>query len=114
MLANLKKVGISAVLFAPVIVFAQGEITTLLSDAETWIQSITTIVVALVFIYFIWGLIKYLTAGAEKKEEAKTQMIYSILIMFVIFSIWGIINLLGGLVGADDNDAIDVDLPSIK
>lgn len=115
MLTNLKKVGVSAFLFAPSLAFAQTEITDLLKNATIWVNSLTTIVVGLVFIYFIWGLIKYLTSGAEKKDEAKSQMIYSILIMFVIFSIWGIINLLGGLIGADSNtNAIDLDIPQVK
>lgn len=113
MLANLKKIALGTALFAPYVAFGQS-IGTLLSDAEGWIDSLTTIVVGLVFIWFIWGLIKYLLAGAEKKDEAKSQMIYSVLIMFVIFSIWGIINLLGGLVGADDNTAINVDVPTVE
>lgn len=111
MLSNLKKIGVSAMLFAPYMAFAQNEITTLLSNATLWVNSLTTIVIGLVFIYFMWGLITYLVGGAEKKDEAKSQMIYSVLIMFVIFSVWGIINVLQNLTGATDNTGTNLVIP---
>lgn len=115
MLTNLKKIGVSAMLFAPYVAFgAASDISSFLTQVEGWIGVITSIVVALVFIYFIWGLIKYLTAGSEGKDEAKAQMLYSVLIMFVIFSIWGIIRLLGGFLGITGNEGpINVQVPTV-
>lgn len=116
MLTNLKKVGISAMLFAPYVALAADQaddIGNFLTKASGWITTITTIVVGLVFIYFMWGLITYLVGGAEKKEEAKGQMIYSILIMFVIFSIWGIIQVLNNITGTTGTTAKPVDIPNV-
>ena len=49
----------------------------------------------LIFLVFIWGLIKLLTAKSDDdKAQGKTYMIWSIIIFFVFVSIGGITQLL--------------------
>lgn len=58
------------------------------------------VVVTLALIYFIWGIIYYVIAQSEEnKNEAKTHIIYGIIAMFVIVSIWGITNFIANYLG---------------
>lgn len=60
------------------------------------IELATPIVVALALLYFFWGLAQYiLNAGDEnKKKEGREIMIWGIVALFVMVSIWGIINVI--------------------
>jgi uncharacterized membrane protein YccC len=110
-----KKVGVSLMFALPVLVSAQtGTLTGAASTIQGLINDIAGIVVALVFIYFLWGLMQYLLGDEKVKEAARSKMITSILIMFVLFSIWGIITLLQTTFGVDSNEAQTVDLPSVS
>lgn len=54
----------------------------------------TPIVVALALLYFFWGLATYiLNAGdEEKKKNGRNIMIWGLLALFIMVSVWGIIN----------------------
>ena len=113
-----KKIGVGLMFASPLAAFAQ---TSTLSDAAGTIQSLITkvagIVVALVFIYFLWGLMQYLLGDEKVKEAARSKMITSVLIMFVLFSIWGIISLLQSTFLGDDGAGTapsSITLPSIE
>ena len=57
----------------------------------------TPIVVALALLYFFWGLAKYILAAGDKegeKAEGRAIMIWGILALFVMVSVWGIINVI--------------------
>ena len=58
------------------------------------INPLLTLFFAIAFIYFIYTIIKVIRAGAEEKTEAKSAMMYAIVGMFVMISVYGIINLL--------------------
>lgn len=58
------------------------------------------VVVTLALIYFIWGIIRYVIAQSEEnKADAKMHIIYGIIAMFVIVSIWGITNFIADYLG---------------
>lgn len=71
----------------------------------TLIQNVLAVVVPIVLtlavIYFIWGLAEFILAAGdpEKKSEGKTRMIYGVIALFIIVSIWGIIGFLGNALG---------------
>lgn len=56
------------------------------------------------FLFFMWGLAKYLSGDAKKLEEAKGVMWYSVLAMFVMFSIWGLVTVLMNTFGIDGTE----------
>ncbi|MEN9390375.1 MAG: hypothetical protein RLZZ283_475 [Candidatus Parcubacteria bacterium] len=60
------------------------------------VDLVTPIVVALALVMFFWGLITYFTAKGDEKalEKARNTMIYGVIILFVMVSIWGIVNIL--------------------
>jgi len=60
------------------------------------------IVAALALIYFFWGLAKFiLHAGGddEARVAGKQVMLWGIIALFVMVSIWGIVNFLGRAFG---------------
>lgn len=75
----------------------------------------TPIVVALALLFFFWGLANYiLSAGDDKKkDEGKRIMIWGVLALFVMVSVWGIINVVRDTFNLDDN-TIDVPIVDIQ
>lgn len=59
-------------------------------------NSAIPLIVALAILAFVWGLAKLiLNAGNEDKRlEGKSVMIWGIIALFVIFTLWGIVLLL--------------------
>lgn len=50
---------------------------------------------------FIWGVIQYLrnSSDSKKREEGRSFMIYGIVSLFVMISIWGLVGFLGNTFG---------------
>lgn len=52
------------------------------------------LIVGLALVYFFFGLIKYVSGVGDKdKIAARETMIYGIIGLFVMVSVWGIVNL---------------------
>jgi succinate dehydrogenase/fumarate reductase cytochrome b subunit len=88
--------------FLPVLVFAQNSAPNNfkeLIDIFTSIISATIpVIIALALLYFFWGLARFIlnTGGGKEKEEAKNTMVWGIIGLFVMLSIWGIVRVLQG------------------
>ena len=72
------------------------------------IGAIVPIIGALLLIYFFWGIAQYISAGGddEKRTAARNMMIYAVIGMFVAFSIFGLVRLIGNSVGTTDNSSL--------
>jgi hypothetical protein len=75
--------------------------TTFKGYVDGIVGAINTIVVpvifALAFLVFVWGVVNYffLNSGDEKKREDGRQfMLWGIIGLVVLFSVWGLVNLL--------------------
>jgi len=102
----MKSLALTVVSFlAPALVLAQTTNFTPIQDALNSIRNIVNvaipIAVALAVLFFFWGLATYILASGDtgKREEGRTKMIYGVIALFVIVSIWGIVGFLGGLLG---------------
>lgn len=63
------------------------------------------IVIGLAVLAFIWGLLKYIIAKDDTaKSEARGVMIYGIIAIFVMVSIWGLVGLLQDVTGVDEEN----------
>ncbi|MGI9118165.1 MAG: hypothetical protein ACR2IQ_01280 [Minisyncoccia bacterium] len=51
--------------------------------------------------WFFWSIIEYIKAGADEKNVARNKMIKGVVGLAVMVSIWGIVALLGQLVGVN-------------
>ena len=67
------------------------------------------VLIALAVLLFIWGLIKFVFAGGDddSRSEGKKLMIWGIITLFVIVSIWGLVGLLGQITGVEDGETFD-------
>lgn len=106
----MKKVIVAALTFAPVLALAQ--IPTGGDPNLTTLQSFVTavgrlvnlalpIVVGLALLGFFWGLVKYIFAAGdgEKIDEGKSLMIWSVVALFVMVSVWGLVGFIGRTFG---------------
>ncbi len=71
------------------------------------VNALIPIAFALGILYFFWGLAKFISsAGADDaREKGKLIMIHSIIAIFVMVSIFGIVRLLGNFIGIDNNNS---------
>jgi len=63
---------------------------------------VVPVIFALAFAAFVWGVLKYffLHGGEEKsREEGRQFVIWGILGMVVLFSVWGFVNILLSALG---------------
>jgi hypothetical protein len=74
-----------------------------------FINTLIPILIALAVVYFMWGVIQYAIA---KDEEAKTggrdAMIWGLVALLVLTSMWGLVNILKKTFGVTDSSAIQV------
>ena len=73
----------------------------LLGGVSSVIDLLIPIVVGLALVAFFWGLVKFIyNAGSDtKREEGKQVMLWGIIALFIIVSIWGIIGFIQGELG---------------
>ncbi|HEV3245406.1 MAG TPA: hypothetical protein VG102_03535, partial [Candidatus Paceibacterota bacterium] len=83
-----------AVVSLPALAAAQSLLNTL-GFFNTLLNAAIGLLVTLAIIAFFWGLIRYvLAAGEEGKKNALSMMLYGVITIFVMVSIWGIVRLL--------------------
>jgi len=104
----MKKFVIAALAFAPAVAFAQslGGLETLLKSVGRLIDVALPIVVAIALLAFFWGLAKLIWGGAEAVAEGKSLMIWGIVALFVMVSVWGLVRFIGDAVGISSGGSI--------
>lgn len=88
----------------PIVAMAQGtNLTNIVDTIGNLIAQITPIIVGLALLYFFWGLAKYvLSAGdEEKKTEGRNIMIWGIIALFVMVSVWGLVQVVASTLNVD-------------
>lgn len=63
----------------------------LFDDFSSVIRTLIIICVALVFLYFFWGLVDYIRQDKATAEDAKKRILWGIVGIFVLVSIWGLV-----------------------
>jgi hypothetical protein len=104
MLTRIKQLVPAAIVLLPMIAGAQqvGSIENLLGlFLRILNQYIVPLIVAIAVVWFMWGIIQYVTAGdsEDKRKEGTWKMVYGIIAIFVILSVWGLVNILQGTFG---------------
>jgi uncharacterized membrane protein len=76
--------------------YQQGSgVAGLFSLFGTFLGMAVPIVISLAVVWFIFNVFMYAVAGdEEKKASAKKQMIWGIIGIFVMVSVWGLVNIL--------------------
>lgn len=102
----MKKLLVSILAFSPVLAFAQtpGNLNNLqffLQRIGNLISFALPIIVGLALLGFFWGLAMFILKGADPaaQKSAKSMMIWSIVALFLMVSIWGLVNFIGSTLG---------------
>lgn len=79
-----------------------GALLGLLALAQTFLNRLVPFAIGLGVVGFLFFLVKFIWQGASdaaKKKEAISGMTYSILALFLMVAVWGIIAMLANLLG---------------
>lgn len=106
----MKKLVIAVTALTPMIASAQalGNLHRLLVAIGDMVRIATPIVIAIGLLVFLWGLVRFIFAGAEAKEEGKSLMIWGIVALFVMVSVWGLVRFIGNALDIEQGGTIQV------
>ncbi len=89
--------------FFPIFVFAQNSawLNGFASQTMSLMQMLAQLFLAVALVVFIWGMVVFiLNSGNEQaRSEGKQKMIWGIVALFVIVSVWGLVNIIQTLTG---------------
>jgi hypothetical protein len=108
-----KKIVAALVYVLPLVVMAQTPVPDAVPEQEGgarsllgWLKIVLSryiipIIISLALVLFLFGLLSYITAGAdeEKRGTARNYMIYGIIALFVMVSVWGLVAILNRTFG---------------
>lgn len=80
------------------------------------ISPLVPLLIGVAVIIFLYGVIKTMLAdGGEKKEEGKSYMFWGIIGLFVMVSLWGLVNVVKGTFNLDNSlPNIQINVPKVK
>ena len=91
-------------------VFAQnmGWLNSLAAGLNNLIGLLAGVLVALALTVFLWGMVVFIanSANDEKRAQGKKKMVWGIVALFVIVSVWGLVNLLQTVFGVTQGQGI--------
>jgi hypothetical protein len=67
------------------------------------INQATVLLGSIALLVFFWGIVKYISKRGDEKgiEEAKNTIKWGLLALFVMFSVWGLVQALAATVGVN-------------
>ena len=104
---------ISVSLFAvPMIAFAQtlGPLRQLIAAVGGIVAALVPILITLALVVFFFGLVKYLwgSNGEQDHKQGRSLMIWGLIALFVMVSVWGIIRLVGSALNVNQESTITI------
>ena len=105
----MKKYIVAALAFAPFIASAQAfqNVNNLLVGVRTLVNTALPIVVGLALLAFFWGLAKFVFAAGNEVDQTKGKnlMLWSIIALFVMVSVWCLVQFIGNAIGVPQGTA---------
>lgn len=91
--------------------YITGFLQSVLDVINDWL---IPIVIGVALLYFLWGVMKYVTSGGDPgaRKEAANTMLYGIIALAVMVSVWGLVGLLQDIAGVDSSGGADI-LPPV-
>ncbi len=97
----MKKIIALGFIFAPFIASAQiaqgaGEVSKLIAFLKDFLSTATVIILAAAVVYFLWNVFGYVMAAGDSdaRKEKQSGIIYGVIGIAVMVSIWGLVNFL--------------------
>jgi uncharacterized membrane protein YidH (DUF202 family) len=87
---------VPSILLLPAVAVAQTDgINRLIDQVQILISRLVPVVIGLALLLFLFGVLRYLIGkNAEDKEAARNYMIWGIIALFVMVSVWGLVQIL--------------------
>ncbi len=76
--------------------------SSLVSDLTTFLSDLIPLVVVLALLYFLWGAVQFIRADDKTRGEARTRVIYGLVGLFVMVSVWGLVGVLSNTLNLDN------------
>ena len=99
----MKKVIYGVLALAPALGFAQSlsSLDAILIFIQKTVRLLIPIFFGLAIVYFFWGLIQYIRSAGDpaKAKEGKSIMIWGVIAIAVMASLWGLVFWLQGIFG---------------
>jgi hypothetical protein len=103
---------------APLSVFAQSPVYQtgtgvggLIYWANWLLNALVPLLIGIAVVYFIWEVFQYtIAADEDKKKTARTQIIWGIVGIFVMVSVWGLVNILQSTFGTQNTNSSSVSM----
>jgi len=100
---NIYKISLITLALMPSVAFAQlGRIGALFAEARMLVTTVLVpLLIDLAVLAFFWGLVKFIFAQGSEKSSAdgKKIMIWGLIGLFVMISVWGIIKFFQDILG---------------
>ena len=100
------KIAAVSLLAAPGLAMAKT-LVDLISDIKGIINTIIPLLISIAVLTLIWGIVKFITSAGneDKRKEGRDLIIYGIIGLFVMVSIWGLVNVLVSTFGLGGGSA---------
>ena len=112
---NKIKLGLASLSFLiPAISSAQllNKTTDIALSASNIVGILISIAFVLALLYFFYGVAKYVRAEGNGKEDGRQIMIWGVVALFVMSSVWGLVYFIRGEFGIGDEVAVPI--PTIQ
>jgi hypothetical protein len=98
---------LGAFFLVPFVVNAQS-IGVVINNIAIWVNRLVPVAFALGLIFFFYAVAKYILAlgNEDKRSEAKQLMLWGIIALFVMASVWGLVYFIRDSFGVTDDSAI--------
>lgn len=99
----------------PAVVSAAANVDELFADIQGWITRLIPLMFAIGLVVFLYGLVRFLFSNNsdDATENGKRIMIWGIIALFVMASVWGLVNFLQGSFGLNTDDKKTIKLPQV-
>jgi hypothetical protein len=93
-------------LFAvPILVDAQSGLEKLISDTGDLINKVIPVLIGLAVLAFLWGVVQFIfSSEGPQKADAKQFMVWGLIALFVMVSVWGLVRILSDTLGIRANE----------
>lgn len=95
---NVGTLAVASLFLMPLVAFAQSTPRTfsgLVYMLISFINPMAAILVSLALLIFFWGIVQYIySGGSEGHEHGRQLMVWGIVALFVLVSIWGLARIL--------------------
>lgn len=103
---------ITFALLAPTVVHAQGSgIAGLIAYFTGMINGLLGLLTGVALLVFIWGLVKFIyqADNEQGRADGKQRMVWGVIALFVLVSIWGIISFFQlSIFGEEPDTVLDI------